>query len=196
SHYSTSCAFSKASAHALSFCSASEASSPFSGSTSVDRPGFFKSSHRVGGPTLCSLPGRVTTSLPARFQQISRTAEERARDILQHLSLEFISSQHIKSEKNVLMLDSQLHTESEFGQFRLIFEATGVAQHYRIKTFPDTATGPIRYVPKNRLVRFRVHKGNWELPDPKLLEIHACIGNVLHISGQAEIIDKLHPGGF
>ncbi|KAJ5567632.1 hypothetical protein N7535_006938 [Penicillium sp. DV-2018c] len=87
----TSSAFSKASAHALSFCSASEASSPFSGPTSVDRHGFFKSSHRVGGPALCSLPGRVTTFLPSRFRQISRTAEERTRDILQHLSLEFIS---------------------------------------------------------------------------------------------------------
>lgn len=30
-----------------------------------------------------------------------------------------------------------------------------------------------------------------ELPDPALLKIHACIGNFLHISGQAEIIDKV-----
>ncbi|KUM55595.1 hypothetical protein ACN42_g11656 [Penicillium freii] len=99
------------------------------------------------------------------------------------------TSEQINSEKNVLMLDSQLHTE--FGQFRLIFEATGVAHQYRIKTFPDTATGPIRNLPKSRLVKFRVHKGSWKLPDPKLLEIHACIGNFLHMSGQAEIIDKV-----
>jgi hypothetical protein len=31
-------------------------------------------------------------------------------------------------------------------------------------------------------VMFRVHKGSWELPGPKLLEIHACIGNFLHMS--------------
>ncbi|CAI7654323.1 unnamed protein product [Penicillium glandicola] len=103
-------------------------------------------------------------------------------------SISFTSEQ-INSEKNVLMLDSQLHTE--FGQFRLIFEATGVTNQYRIKTFPDTATGPIRNLPRNRLVNFRVHKGSWELPDPKLLQIHACIGNFLHMSGQAEIIDKV-----
>jgi hypothetical protein len=99
------------------------------------------------------------------------------------------TSEQINSEKNVLMLDSQLRTE--FGQFRLIFEATGVAHQYRIKTFPDTATAPIRNLPKNRLVKFRVHKGSWELPDPKLLEIHASIGNFLHMSGQGEIIDKV-----
>ncbi|KKK13751.1 hypothetical protein ARAM_001661 [Aspergillus rambellii] len=103
-------------------------------------------------------------------------------------SMSFTSDQ-INTEKNILMLESPLHTE--FGQFRLIFEATGVAHQYRIKTFPDTATGPIRNLPKNRLVKFRIHKGSWELPDPKLLGIHACIGNFLHLSGQAEIIDKV-----
>jgi hypothetical protein len=103
-------------------------------------------------------------------------------------SMSFTSEQ-INSEKNALMLDSQIHRE--FSQFRLIFEATGVAHQYRIKTFPDTTTRPIRDLPKNRLVKFRVHKGSWELPDPKLLEIHACIGNFLHMSGQAEIIDKV-----
>ncbi|KAJ5121468.1 uncharacterized protein N7515_009429 [Penicillium bovifimosum] len=75
--------------------------------------------------------------------------------------------------------------------FRLIFEATGVAHQYRIKTFPDTATAPIRDLPRNRLVKFKVHKGSWELPDSNLLGIHACIGNFLHMSGQAEIIDKV-----
>ncbi|KAJ5819879.1 hypothetical protein N7474_005470 [Penicillium riverlandense] len=99
------------------------------------------------------------------------------------------TSEQINSEKNVLMLDSQLH--KEFGQFRLIFETTGVPHQYRIKTFPDTATGPIRDLPRNRHVKFRVHKGSWELPDPTLLRIHACIGNFLHMSGQAEIIDKV-----
>lgn len=78
-----------------------------------------------------------------------------------------------------------------FGQFKLIFEATGIRHQYRIKTFPDTATTVINNLPQNRLVKFRVHKGNWELPDPRLLQIHACIGNFLHRSGQAEIIDKL-----
>ncbi|CAG7995831.1 unnamed protein product [Penicillium salamii] len=97
--------------------------------------------------------------------------------------------EQINEEKNVLMLDSQIHTE--FGQFRLIFEATGIQNQYRIKTFEDTATAPIRDLPKSGFVKFKVDKGNWELPDPELLKIHACIGNFLHMSGQAEIIDKV-----
>ncbi|KAJ5696509.1 hypothetical protein N7536_006921 [Penicillium majusculum] len=87
----TSSAFSKANAHALSFFSTSGASSPFSGTTFVDSHGFLKSSYRVGGPTLCSLPALVTRSLPLGTRQICQKAEDRARDILEQLSLEFIS---------------------------------------------------------------------------------------------------------
>ncbi|CAG7924893.1 unnamed protein product [Penicillium olsonii] len=99
------------------------------------------------------------------------------------------TSEQINSEKNVLMLEAQLHPE--FGQFKLAFQATGVPHQYRIKSFPDTATVPLQFLPKNRLVKFKVHSGNWELPNPRLLEIHACIANFLHMSGQAEVIDKV-----
>ncbi|KAJ5920581.1 hypothetical protein N7516_011439 [Penicillium verrucosum] len=87
----TSSTFSKASAHALSFFSTSGASSPFSGPTFVDSQGFLRSSHRVGGPTLCSLPASVTTSLPLRIRQTWQKGKDRAKDILEQLSLEFIS---------------------------------------------------------------------------------------------------------
>ncbi|KAJ5085653.1 hypothetical protein N7532_010424 [Penicillium argentinense] len=53
----------------------------------------------------------------------------------------------------------------KFGQFRLNFEAIGSACQVQSSQ-------------------------SWELPDPPLLEIHACIGNFLHMSGQVEIIDK------
>ncbi|KAF7713037.1 Uncharacterized protein PECH_002164 [Penicillium ucsense] len=99
------------------------------------------------------------------------------------------TSEQINSEKNVMMLDALIH--AEFGQFNLIFEATGIAHQYRIKTFPGIPTRSIEGLPRNRLVKFRVHKGSWELPHPKLLEIHASIGNFLHMSGQAEIIDQV-----
>ncbi|KAJ6096141.1 hypothetical protein N7486_006887 [Penicillium sp. IBT 16267x] len=99
------------------------------------------------------------------------------------------TSEQINLEKNVMMLDALIH--AEFGQFNLIFEATGIAHQYRIKTFPGIPTRSIEGLPRNRLVKFRVHKGSWELPHPKLLELHASIGNFLHMSGQAEIIDKV-----
>lgn len=99
------------------------------------------------------------------------------------------TSEQINSEKNIMMLDALIH--AEFGQFKLIFEAAGNAHQYRIKTFPGIPTRSIEGLPRNRLVKFRVHKGSWELPHPKLLELHASIGNFLHMSGQAEIIDKV-----
>ncbi|KAJ5575562.1 hypothetical protein N7535_002488 [Penicillium sp. DV-2018c] len=106
--------------------------------------------------------------------------------VLRRLSF---TSEDINSEKNVLMLDMVLH--KEFGQFRVIFEATGLANQYRVKNFPEAVTGAIENLPRNRLIRFRVHKGNCELPDPALLKIHARIGNFLHMSGRAETIDKI-----
>ena len=99
------------------------------------------------------------------------------------------TSEQINSEKNVLMLNSVVHRD--FGQFRLVFEATTIAHQYRIKTFSDCTSIGQQFLPRNRLVRFKVHKGSWDLPDHKLLEIHACIGNFLHMSGQAGTIDKV-----
>ncbi|KAJ5562480.1 hypothetical protein N7535_003069 [Penicillium sp. DV-2018c] len=97
------------------------------------------------------------------------------------------TSEQINSEKNMMMLDQRFH--KEFGQFN---EAAGVPHQYRIKAFPGAVlTNLLRELPENSLVTFRVHKGSWELPDPRLLQIHACIGNFLHMSGQGEIIDKI-----
>ncbi|KGO76504.1 Peptidase S64, Ssy5 [Penicillium italicum] len=86
----TSSAFSKASSHSLSFCSTSEASSPFGGASSVDRHGFLKSSHRVGGPNLCSLPAYTSTNVPSRFRTFASKTENCAKSILEHLSLQFV----------------------------------------------------------------------------------------------------------
>lgn len=88
-----------------------------------------------------------------------------------------------------MMLEAGIHVE--FGQFNLVFEATGTPHQYRIKTFPGIPSSATMLLPRSRLVKFRVHKGNWELPDPELLKIHAHIGNFLHMSGHGEIIDKL-----
>lgn len=54
----------RTSAHALSFSSGSGDSSPFGGSSHVDRHGFLMSSHRAGGPVLCSLPAFTTGHTP------------------------------------------------------------------------------------------------------------------------------------
>ncbi|KAF7719920.1 HNHc domain-containing protein [Penicillium ucsense] len=152
--------------------------------------------HPQNAPTTYLEAAHIIPFTLASFQSNDREAVDRHAKIWVNLRRYFpvlrqlsFTSEQINSEKNVLMLSMMLH--KEFGQFKVIFEATGTAHQYRIKTFPDAVTDAIQNLPRNRLVRFRVHKGNWELPDPALLKIHACIGNFLHISGQAEIIDKV-----
>ncbi|CAI7643529.1 unnamed protein product [Penicillium viridicatum] len=86
----TSSTFSKASRHALSFCSTSSSSSPFGGSVHVDSHGFLKSSHRVGGPMICSLPTLTTGNIPSIVDGMSLRTESRTASILGEHGLEFI----------------------------------------------------------------------------------------------------------
>lgn len=87
----TSSTFYKASRHALSFCSTSSSSSPFGGSVDVDSHGFLKSSHRVGGPMLCSLPTLTTGNVPSIVDgRMSLRTESRTASILGEHGLEFI----------------------------------------------------------------------------------------------------------
>lgn len=136
-------------------------------------------------------PAYVIPFAPGSFQDVDENATIWVilRRYFPALRTMPFTSEQVNSEKNILMLDSMVHME--FGQFRLIFEATGAPNHYRIKPFPGIVTSAIQNLPKSRLVNFRVHKGNWDLPDPRLLHIHACIGKFLHRSGQGKVIDKL-----
>lgn len=71
--------FTRASAHALNFYSASSQSSPFSGHSDVDRDGYLHAEHRAGGPYLCSLPALTVDLSPEHLrrpnnEQVVRTA--------------------------------------------------------------------------------------------------------------------------
>ncbi|KAI2786184.1 hypothetical protein POX_g08566 [Penicillium oxalicum] len=92
-------------------------------------------------------------------------------------------------EKNILMLDELIH--KRFGKFKLCLQATGIPHQYRIETFRNTYSSATNRIPQDRLVRFKVHGGDWDLPDPKLLEVHACIAKFLHMKSQGEAIDEL-----
>ncbi|KAJ5617636.1 hypothetical protein N7537_002750 [Penicillium hordei] len=85
----TSSTLSKASCHALSFYSTSSSSSPFGGSVHVDSHGFLKSSHRAGGPTLCSLPALTKTNIPSTVPRLSLRTQDRTASILGEHGLGF-----------------------------------------------------------------------------------------------------------
>ncbi|KAJ5692831.1 hypothetical protein N7462_002254 [Penicillium macrosclerotiorum] len=97
--------------------------------------------------------------------------------------------QIINHESNVLMLDPVTHLE--FGQFHIILEATSVTHQYHVKAFPNAATNPLTYLSNDRLIKFKNHAGHWSLPDPALIQVHASIGNFLHMVGMAELLDKI-----
>ncbi|KAJ5404233.1 hypothetical protein N7509_004104 [Penicillium cosmopolitanum] len=64
------------------------------------------------------------------------------------------------------MLDTTPHFK--IGAFRFCFVVTGIAYQCRMKTFKDTPTTTLRFLPTYRLATFQSYRGRWEL-----LRIHA-----------------------
>lgn len=60
-----------------------------------------------------------------------------------------------------------------------------------MKTYDDTINSQLDHLPKDRIVTFRSHDPNWDLPDPELLRIHAALCDFFHMSGSGESIAKL-----
>ncbi|KAJ5226702.1 uncharacterized protein N7469_006708 [Penicillium citrinum] len=152
-------------------------------------------SHPAGAPTGNLETAHIIPFPLGAFESSNRPAVARHSEIWTNIRHYFpiihtmpFSSNQINEERNVLMLHSSLHTE--FRGFRICFEATTVTNQYRFRTFSDTETALANLYPANRLVQFRSHGGQWELPDRRLLQIHAAIANFLHMAGQAEAIEK------
>jgi hypothetical protein len=96
---------SRSSAYSMGFCSTLSSSSPFD-DTKIDIDGFLKSSHRAGGPFLCSLPSSLIPAydlpIPGNDSAIKREIKTIAREVLDELHLEFlechINGRHSKVE--------------------------------------------------------------------------------------------------
>ncbi|KAJ5263782.1 hypothetical protein N7478_011387 [Penicillium angulare] len=95
----------------------------------------------------------------------------------------------INEERNILTLTSTQHRE--FGEFRLVLEETRVVNQYKVKTFRDTYYEAKQNIPISKTIKFKKHAGEWDLPDPMLIKVHAAIGNFLHMSGGGESIDRI-----
>ncbi|KAJ5096705.1 hypothetical protein N7456_007426 [Penicillium angulare] len=99
------------------------------------------------------------------------------------------TSEQINTEQNIMTLDSQIH--GAFGAFQFAFMATRVRHEYRLELFDDMPSGLAVRLPESRMVRFEVHKGDWQLPNPDFLAMHAAIAKFFHMQGHGERIDKL-----
>ncbi|KAI9927220.1 hypothetical protein MW887_003605 [Aspergillus wentii] len=95
---------------------------------------------------------------------------------------------HINDLSNGITLQDSIHTQ--FRRFQLAFVATGVANEYKIKVYDDFPTAYRTFVQDS--VTFRNAEGddNESLPNPKFLECHYRLVEILHLSGMGEYIEK------
>jgi hypothetical protein len=88
---------------------------------------------------------------------------------------------------NIIMIASPLH--QEFGRFTFALEETDVSGRYRVKTFPRFPTLLQSLMPDFTTVTS--HDPRCPSPDKFLLVVHAAIGNILHLTGRGEQIEKI-----
>lgn len=79
----------------------------------------------------------------------------------------------------------------EFGQFHFALEATQTPNRYRLKRFPRFGSVYTFMLPHDGIVTLTSYDPNCHLPEPRYLQLHAAIGNILHASGRAEKIEEL-----
>jgi hypothetical protein len=94
---------------------------------------------------------------------------------------------HVNRVDNMMTLIPPLH--SQFGQFRFVLEETETPSQYRVKKFSTFASYYASMLPQT--VSFTNHDPQHDLPNRELVAVHAAIGNILHASGRAEVIEKL-----
>ncbi|KAL2012062.1 hypothetical protein VTN00DRAFT_4780 [Thermoascus crustaceus] len=104
-----------------------------------------------------------------------------------------ISPDDINNPKNAMSMMSALH--AEFGSLRFALESTAEDNTYVIQTYPGFRRGLIPDLPlanedNERLVKFEKHS-DCDLPSRVLLDTHAAIAKILHLSGKAEDIDRI-----
>lgn len=87
-----------------------------------------------------------------------------------------------------MTLSSPLRTD--FGKFNIEFEAENTIHTYRIKVYGELTGFASIFLPADVLVTFTDRSGRWDLPSPHLLKVQAAIGKFLHMSGEAEVIEK------
>lgn len=115
----------------------------------------------------------------------------------------------INSHSNAITLTADLHRS--FGRFNFIMESTvslatflftphppltycirqGVLHRYHLKHFNTISTRQLRDFPTTMTVHLRAHDNRWPLPSPKLLALHAAIGNIWHASRMADYVERI-----
>ncbi|KAF8459174.1 hypothetical protein BDZ91DRAFT_742365 [Kalaharituber pfeilii] len=99
------------------------------------------------------------------------------------------STAKLNEPYNAITMCAILH--ACFGSFKLALCPTDDDNVYRIKTYRQFPSLWIRLLPENRVVTFTANDPSIPLPSRFLLEAHAAVAEILHISGMAEYIDDI-----
>ena len=90
---------------------------------------------------------------------------------------------------NVMMLAGYLH--SEFGRLAFILEETSISGRYWSKIFPNFRNTFLKSHIPEFVTIIKSHDTRYPTPNKFLLAVHAAIGNILHTTGQGEVIAKI-----
>jgi hypothetical protein len=72
-----------------------------------------------------------------------------------------------------------------------VFEATPTPYRYRLKIFPSFTKILNVHLPHDNIVTMYSDYKQFGPPNPTFLAVHAAIGNILHLTGRGETIEKL-----
>ncbi|KAJ9485248.1 hypothetical protein VN97_g8115 [Penicillium thymicola] len=93
----------------------------------------------------------------------------------------------VNREDNILMMVSVFH--EDFGKFHFVLEPTTVQNRYRLKKFPTRSQFVV--YPTDEFITLTSNDPRFGVANPEFLALHATIGNILHASGRAKLIEKL-----
>ncbi|KAF8449896.1 hypothetical protein BDZ91DRAFT_669441 [Kalaharituber pfeilii] len=97
-------------------------------------------------------------------------------------------SSRINDTCNALTMLDAFH--QAFGSFTLALESTSTENTYKIVRYPGCPSWYGRLLPENKRITLQSYSAH-KLPSPILLETHAAVAKVLHLTGMGEHIDRV-----
>ncbi|KAL2822244.1 hypothetical protein BDW59DRAFT_163837 [Aspergillus cavernicola] len=79
----------------------------------------------------------------------------------------------------------------QFELFHFVLEATKIPNSYRFREFQGPPRSCPNHLPPDRVVTLTNHEGRYPVPSPRLLAVHAAIGNILHLRFLGEKTEEL-----
>ncbi|KAI5780998.1 hypothetical protein DFH27DRAFT_519580 [Peziza echinospora] len=100
-----------------------------------------------------------------------------------------LSPQKINEPWNAMTMITVFH--DAFGEFSLALEPTSTDDVYRIQTYPHFQNLYNYLLPPERQITLVSDDPRYLLPNRYLLETHAAIAKILHISGAGEYVERV-----